>query len=63
MKTKMVIEYFSHMDEEELQKLLVEYYKALESNNTTFNFNDYTVNTSFANYILKYNDIDLNNMK
>jgi len=59
----MVIEYFSHMNEEDLQKLLVAYHKALESNNTTFNFNDYIVNTSFANYILKYNDIDLNNIK
>tara|TARA_R110002167_G_scaffold48013_3_gene141917 strand:- start:388 stop:573 length:186 start_codon:yes stop_codon:yes gene_type:complete len=53
----MIIEYFSQLNDEDLNKLLDAYSEALKSNVTTFTFNNYSVTTTFANYILKYNNI------
>tara|TARA_Y100001970_G_scaffold282759_1_gene396259 strand:- start:972 stop:1148 length:177 start_codon:yes stop_codon:yes gene_type:complete len=55
----MIIEYFTHMSQEDLDKFIDAYYEALESNDTTFNFSGYNVSTTFANTILKYNDINV----
>jgi len=59
----MVIEYFTNMEEDDVQKLLEAYYEALESNSTTFDFDSFNVSTKFANYILKYNNIDIKDIK
>jgi hypothetical protein len=56
----MIIEYFSQLNEEDLNKLLIAYEEALKSNVTEFNFNDFNVSTTFANQILRYNDIFYN---
>ena len=55
----MIIEYFTHMNQEDLDRFIDAYYEALESNDTTFSFSGYNVSTTFANTILKYNDINV----
>lgn len=55
----MIIEYFTHMSQGDLDKFIDAYYEALESNSTTFDFSGYNVSTTFANTILKYNDINV----
>tara|TARA_R100000963_G_scaffold34348_2_gene27862 strand:+ start:237 stop:422 length:186 start_codon:yes stop_codon:yes gene_type:complete len=56
----MIIEYFSQLNEEDLKKFLDAYEEALQSNVTEFIFNDYNVTTTFANQILRYNNIFYN---
>tara|TARA_R110002020_G_scaffold4272_5_gene18993 strand:- start:607 stop:792 length:186 start_codon:yes stop_codon:yes gene_type:complete len=53
----MIIEYFSQLNEKDLKKFLDAYEEALQSNVTEFIFNEYNITTTFANQILRYNDI------
>ena len=55
----MIIEYFSYMSDEDLNKLINAYYDAIESNCTEFDFEKYTVNTTFAKDVFDWHNITI----
>ena len=57
----MIIEYFTQLSQKDIDLLIEAYHEALDTNQTTFDFNNYLVTTSFAGMVLKYNDIDIDN--